>query len=299
MTNPPNEFAQQLEALFSELQNVLDNLAKKVSEDTDKKLKGHIQNIEKRFRDTAQRMDELEKKTQILEEKFTLMQQTLQPSAVRPSPPVPPQVVMLQPPAVSQAAAPSNPNNHNVVEGEIVAGRKSKKSTNIDRDQAPVTENNYTRLITDSQYYKESIKQSEVIIRNAIELLNSEHAGVHAIETCILIDIRNMAFFENLDFKWYDKFLKEPNIKTVKDLKQLFLSYGLPENLLSFENVQRAIENLVELPEDKLQQRIKDVGSSSFNKALKDFKGLMTQTINNRNGKQTTPDSGAKLTASN
>ena len=302
MTNPPNEFAQQLEVLFAELHNVLQhNLENKVSKNEIDKLDRHINAIEQRMNDIVNDLQKLNTKMQTIDENFRRMNQTIN-SIQQPSARVSPTPI----PAVqtSQSQLPDSSDHSNTdqfndksdsiqyTKDMIVAGRKLTQDKKIIRPQSPlIQENEFTRQITNSKNYKESNQDASILVQNAINLLNDKEAEIVAIQTCILIDIRNMVFFENRDYRWYTKFINNPNKKTNGDLLNLFKGYGLTDNLLAFERVQQAIEELSSMQPDQLDPRINGISSKVFTNELKEFRNQMSRTINNRNSEQKTTDS--------
>jgi hypothetical protein len=276
MTNPPNEFAQQLEELFRELHNVLQhNLANKVSAEDFNNLVGHIKNIEKRVKDTAQRMDQLEKTTQNLEEKFMRMRQTIdtmQQSAVRSTPSVPPQVVMPQQQVISQDPAPSNPNQFgNSIDeirlsGETLAGRANEKNKQFTRPAFPVIETHQLlHTITDSQNYKESVQKTTVIlVENTAKLMTNDDKSnvLLALQLCILIDLQNMHI---LEYKPADLYKSHTDILKAKSFNQptqkfvtILEGYGLKQDIFQYDldMLKTAIIDLANLQEHDIHQRI-------------------------------------------
>lgn len=275
MTNPPNEFAQQLEALFNELHNVLQhNLTNKVSAEDFNNLVGHIKNIEKRVHDTVQHMDELEKRTQNLEEKFIRIRQTidtLQQPAARPASPIQPQIIQTPPPPVeSKSLATSNANQYGhssdkvELSGTTLAGRANDKNKKFTRQIFPVVETNQLlHTVTDSQNYKESVHHTtQTLVENTAKLMTDANSLQLALQLCILIDLQNMYV---LEYKQADLYKSHTDILKAKSFNQptqkfvaILEGYGLKQDTFSFdlEMLKTAIIDLANLKEHDIHQRI-------------------------------------------
>ncbi len=285
MTNTPNEFAQQLDSLFNELHEVLQkNLVNKVNKDDFERVKDQIK---ENFNDVIKHQKQMDGKIQQLDDKLTqLRQQMQQAQLIRES-----GSRMDQPPTPRSPNTPnrldgtsqfSDNNSEIKIEGTVIAGRENKKKKKFERTKFPIIDNNeLIKQITGSVYYNESVPLTSNLITNVISLMDVSNTDIIAIETCILIDLHNMAVIDEITYVWYKSFIKNPNIKTVLNLKNLFIQYGITENLLTVQNIQLAIENLVKLSEEQIGARIQNC-NSKLKETLKKFTSEINKEIKDK-----------------
>jgi hypothetical protein len=300
MTNISDEFAQQLEELFRYLDDVLKrNLADKASTQQLKaletELKQTIQNMNiamsEHIKKLERRVTDNEEKTKRLEQAISSLRQQGQPSTPALTESIPHQPVKHAQPAPSKTEQPkSEQSNNNLPEitinkGDHIGGRPNKEKMFIRTAFAVIETPELAHQITQSEAYQTSAQGADKLLQNALPLLNGDNAVIHALETCILIDLLNVTFIDILKdvIDPYSKYIKTPNTKTIKPLEQgVFKYYGFNTDMLN-DNLSVAIENIAQMETMTLQQRQHGVAHSRFPSTLEKFMLQMKQDINNRN----------------
>jgi hypothetical protein len=302
MTNSLDAFSNELKSLFDELQTILTNDLAATAKEAD--VKARIDALEKRITEIEKSVETLKKDVNRLNDSVnnfrTSIESNVRSQSVHYTQTVGsgnPQPAGIETPDHKQSKDQSGNSSEEVeISGPNIAGHKNAQNKKFVRAAFAVIDNNeYAKHITSSKYYLDSMMQADILITNALTLMQGDQAAIVAIQTCILIDLLNISFVCDKEsdvkeeYKAYEKFIKGPNHKTFLTLQQHLQDYGLDEGTLSQNNLQAAIEGMVRLADTELQKRIAKVTNKKFNKTLTSFITSITQTINHRNSTSTQP----------
>jgi hypothetical protein len=297
MTNPPNEFAQQLDILFAELHNVLqNNLANKVTKDELNTVIGNIHEIETNVKTAIKHIQTLDERTQLLDTRLTKLQNYLQ-QAQQQQPTATPVMSTPQPQpqpvSTTSTTSGSAAVQIRIPKGQPYAGRPMVEDKTYEPEPLQVISSHpIIHKITSSQYYQESHRTAAELTNNTLKLINDENQLLLALQLCILIDLQNMHVFGYKDAELYkshtDIIKAKITNKPVLQFMQVLEGYGLAQDELKYDlnMLKHVITNLANLSDADADRLIRGSYLCTIRKGeqqnlFQAFQNKMKQIINN------------------
>ncbi|MFN5933056.1 MAG: hypothetical protein ACK46D_02025, partial [Roseiflexaceae bacterium] len=137
--------------------------------------------------------------------------------------------------------------------------------------------------IMQSDAYKTAAHGADILLQNALPLLTGNDATIHALETCVLIELLKITAENNnvtkINIASYSKFIKNPNGSTT--LHDIFAHYGFQPDMLQI-HLQPAIERIAQMDTATLQQRLDGVAHPRFPHMIKLFQTQICQDMDSR-----------------